>query len=144
MRVHFLNCVSTCPLGGLLMDGESKRLRGRLTCTSLLVEGPQGLILIDTGFGTRDVVEPRSRLSPFFLGLLRPELREEMTALRQVEALGFARDDVRDIVLTHLDFDHAGGARRFSRGSCAPDAQGARRGPDPGHLARPAALPTAA
>lgn|SRR5690554_4836358 len=113
MRVHFLNCVSTCPLGGLLMDGESKRLRGRLTCTSLLVERPQGLILIDTGFGTRDVVEPRSRLSPFFLGLLRPELREEMTALRQVEALGFARDDVRDIVLTHLDFDHAGGLDDF-------------------------------
>ena len=31
MRIHFLNCVSTCPLGGALMDGRSgASLRGRL------------------------------------------------------------------------------------------------------------------
>ena len=31
MRVHHLNCVSACPLGGYLMDGvPAARLRGRL------------------------------------------------------------------------------------------------------------------
>ncbi|HLV20459.1 MAG TPA: MBL fold metallo-hydrolase [Polyangiaceae bacterium] len=115
MRVHFLNCISTCPLGGALMDGHGKGLRGRLTCTCLLVEGPSSLILIDTGFGLRDVAAPRARLSPFFLKLLEPEFREEMTAIRQIERLGFHPDDVRDVVLTHLDFDHAGGLDDFPR-----------------------------
>jgi glyoxylase-like metal-dependent hydrolase (beta-lactamase superfamily II) len=114
MRIHTLNCISTCPLGGLLMDGETKdSLRARLTCTCLLVETARGLVLVDTGFGLRDVAAPHSRLSRFFLAMLKPELREEMTALRQVEAMGFDPRDVRDVVLTHLDFDHAGGLDDF-------------------------------
>jgi glyoxylase-like metal-dependent hydrolase (beta-lactamase superfamily II) len=32
---------------------------------------------------------------------------------RQVERLGYRREDVRHIVLTHLDMDHAGGLRVF-------------------------------
>lgn len=33
MRIHHLNCVSTCPLGGALMDGRSfSSLRARLRC----------------------------------------------------------------------------------------------------------------
>ncbi len=113
MRVHHLNCISGCPLGGLLMDGSSLSLRGRLTSHCLLVEAPDSLVLIDTGYGLRDVADPRSRLSPFFRALLRPELREEMTAIRQIEQLGFRPRDVRHIVLSHLDFDHAGGLDDF-------------------------------
>jgi glyoxylase-like metal-dependent hydrolase (beta-lactamase superfamily II) len=113
MRIHHLNCVSTCPLGGALMDGKSRSLRGRLTCHCLLVETDAGLVLVDTGFGLRDVEEPRPRLSRFFLALLEPELREELTAVRQIEALGLDPHDVRHIVLTHLDFDHAGGLDDF-------------------------------
>lgn len=114
MRVHHLNCVSGCPLGGALMDGLTHgSLRGRLTSHCLLVESDFGLILVDTGYGLRDVREPRERIHPLFLTLLRPELREEMTALRQIERLGFKGSDVRHIVLTHLDFDHAGGLDDF-------------------------------
>jgi glyoxylase-like metal-dependent hydrolase (beta-lactamase superfamily II) len=36
-----------------------------------------------------------------------------MTAIRQVERMGFDPRDVRDIVMTHLDFDHAGGLDDF-------------------------------
>lgn len=113
MRVHHLNCVSTCPLGGSLMDGRSASLRGRLTCHCLLIETPRDLVLVDTGFGLRDVADPRSRLSPFFLALVKPAFREEYTAIRQIRALGFDPRDVRNIVLTHLDFDHAGGLDDF-------------------------------
>ncbi|HUR26658.1 MAG TPA: MBL fold metallo-hydrolase [Planctomycetota bacterium] len=113
MRVHHLNCVSTCPLGGALMDGRSKSIRGRLACHCLLLEHPSGLVLVDTGFGTRDVLDPRSRLAAFFRFLVAPELRQEMTAIRQIEKLGFDPRDVRHIVLTHLDFDHAGGLDDF-------------------------------
>jgi glyoxylase-like metal-dependent hydrolase (beta-lactamase superfamily II) len=117
--IHHLNCVSSCPLGGRLMDGRSSSIaqRGSLCCHCLLLETDQGLVLIDTGFGLRDVRDPPSRLSGVFLRLLAPDFREEMTAVRQIERLGFRAQDVRHIVLTHLDFDHAGGLDDF------PEAQ---------------------
>jgi len=116
MRLHHLNCISTCPAGGRLMDGRSpwSALRGRLCCHCILAELPSGgLALIDTGLGLRDVEAPRTRLSAFFLALVRPEWRESMTAARQIEGLGYRVQDVRHIVLTHLDFDHAGGLDDF-------------------------------
>jgi len=115
MRVHHLNCISTCPAGGHLMDGRtpSALTRGQLCCHCLLLETNDGLVLVDTGLGLRDVAEPRTRISGFFLALLSPDLREEMTAARQIEQLGFRTADVRHIVLTHLDFDHAGGLDDF-------------------------------
>jgi glyoxylase-like metal-dependent hydrolase (beta-lactamase superfamily II) len=115
MRVHHLNCISTCPLGGKLMDGRTESIvrRGELACHCLLVETADSLALIDSGLGLRDVAQPRERLSAFFLGLLSPTFREEMTAVRQVQRLGYDPRDVRHIVLTHLDFDHAGGLDDF-------------------------------
>ena len=113
MKVHHLNCISSCPLGGALMDGQSRSLRGRLACHCMLIETPTTLVLVDTGFGLRDVDDPRSRLSKFFLALLSPEFRHQMTAIRQIERLGYEARDVRHIVLTHLDFDHAGGLDDF-------------------------------
>jgi glyoxylase-like metal-dependent hydrolase (beta-lactamase superfamily II) len=115
MRVHHLNCISTCPLGGKLMDGRTESIvqRGHLTCHCLLVETGSSLVLIDTGMGLLDVANPQSRLSGFFLALVKPEFREEMTAVRQIRRMGFDPRDVRHIVMTHLDFDHAGGLDDF-------------------------------
>ena len=96
------------------MDGVSRhQLRGRLVTHCLLLETDRGLALIDTGYGLRDVENPRSRLSKVFLAMLKPELREDMTAFRQIERLGLDPRDVRHIVLSHLDFDHAGGLDDF-------------------------------
>ena len=97
------------------MDGRSRPwgVPAALVCHCLLLETDQGLVLVDTGFGLEDVRNPRPRLSPFFLKLNRPQLNEEMTAVRQLERLGFKPGDVRHIVLTHLDFDHAGGLDDF-------------------------------
>lgn len=115
MRVHHLNCISTCPLGGKLMDGSTDSIvrRGHLACHCLLIEADSELILVDTGLGRRDVADPKRRLSRFFLSMLKPDFRDEMTAFRQVQALGFDPNDVRHIILTHLDFDHAGGLDDF-------------------------------
>ena len=113
MRIHHLNCISTCPLGGRLMDGRTDALRARLTCHCVLVELANELVLVDTGFGVNDVRHPRPRLDATFLFLLAPDLREEMTAIRQIERLGYDPRDVRNVVLTHLDFDHAGGLDDF-------------------------------
>jgi glyoxylase-like metal-dependent hydrolase (beta-lactamase superfamily II) len=97
------------------MDGRTASIarRGELACHCLLVETPAGLVLVDTGLGLLDVRYPRTRLSAFFLALLSPAFLEEMTAVRQVERLGYQARDVRHIVLTHLDFDHAGGLDDF-------------------------------
>lgn len=102
-----------CPVGGALFDGFSKGLTARLVCHCLLVETNQGLVLIDTGFGVRDVKSPYSRLSPFFIHFNGIQFDQKYTAIKQIEQLGFSPQDVRHIVLTHLDFDHAGGLEDF-------------------------------
>ncbi len=118
MRIHHLNCGTDCPLGGALFDGRSLSPTGTLVCHCLLIEtDAHGLVLVDTGYGLRDVDhphrEPSPRITRFMRNLLNIQLRESDTAIRQIEALGFRADDVRHIVLTHLDFDHAGGLEDF-------------------------------
>ena len=117
MRIHHLNCGTDCPFGGALFDGRSKGLTGHLVCHCLLIETDAGLVLVDTGYGLRDVAHPHRpphpRITKTMRSMLNIKLREEETAIRQVERLGFSPADVRHIVLTHLDFDHAGGLEDF-------------------------------
>lgn len=114
MRVHHLDCGCMCPVGGALFDGFSRGLTAHLTCHCLLIEtDADGLVLVDTGFGIRDVEHPEQRLSRFFRYFNNIRLEHRYTALAQIRALGFRPDDVRHIVLTHLDFDHAGGLEDF-------------------------------
>ncbi|MDZ8184929.1 MAG: MBL fold metallo-hydrolase [Nostoc sp. ChiSLP02] len=113
MHIHHLNCGCMCPIGGPLFDGFSRSLVAHLVCHCLLIETDRGLVLIDTGFGQRDVQAPFSRLSPFFIFLNNIQFEQKYTALAQIEQLGYSKRDVRHIVLTHLDFDHAGGLEDF-------------------------------
>jgi glyoxylase-like metal-dependent hydrolase (beta-lactamase superfamily II) len=78
----------------------------------LLVERPDGLLLVDTGFGAADCADPR-RLGRPFRALVRPALDPAETAIAQVRALGHDPADVTDIALTHLDLDHVGGISDF-------------------------------
>jgi glyoxylase-like metal-dependent hydrolase (beta-lactamase superfamily II) len=106
-----------CPHGRRLINGDGGLLApAELCCHCLLIEGSDGLVLVDTGLGTADIGHPR-HLGAAFLALVRPQLRLEETALHQVQALGFKPADVRHIVVTHLDLDHAGGLADF------PEAQ---------------------
>lgn len=113
MRVHHLNCGTCCPVGGRLFDGTSDSPFARLVCHCLLIEHDDGLILVDTGFGLRDVAHPERRLAGFFRALNNPQLRAEESAAAQLRARGFDPADVRHIIVTHLDFDHAGGLEDF-------------------------------
>jgi glyoxylase-like metal-dependent hydrolase (beta-lactamase superfamily II) len=106
-----------CPHGGRLIGGEGSALgKARIICHCLLVEGSDGLVLIDTGFGLDDMRNTR-QLGMIFDTLFRPQARDADTAIEQVRALGYSPEDVRHIVATHLDVDHAGGLPDF------PDAQ---------------------
>ncbi|MET8979458.1 MBL fold metallo-hydrolase [Streptomyces sp. NPDC004539] len=100
MKVHHLNC------------GTMRAPGAPLVCHVLLIETANGLVLADSGYGLDDVADPARRVGPsrYFT---RPVLDAEETAARQVEALGFRREEVRHIVLTHFDADHIGGLSDF-------------------------------
>lgn len=106
LRVHHLDCAC---IQGLSIHGR------RLACHCLLIETPKdGLVLVDTGLGVQDLIDPAPRLgAAFTYGFARPRRDPSMAALRQVKALGFSPSDVRHIVMTHLDLDHVGGLVDF-------------------------------
>lgn len=113
MRVHHLNCGSFCPHGQRLINGEGGLLaRAHIVCHCLAIEAGDGLVLVDTGFGMEDARNPR-QLGAAFSVLMRPQPKAETTALEQLKKLDFAASDVRHIVTTHLDLDHAGGLPDF-------------------------------
>lgn len=106
-RIHHLNCGSMAPVaGGRLMPG-------RMVAHCLLIERADGLVLVDAGFGTADLLHPGKRLGRGFVRMVGPSLDPAETAVAQVRGLGFDPRDVRDVVLTHLDLDHAGGIGDF-------------------------------
>jgi glyoxylase-like metal-dependent hydrolase (beta-lactamase superfamily II) len=115
--IHHLNCGTMCPRGARLLAGRGGLLAStRLVCHCLLIEGAEGLVLIDTGFGLDDTRNPRQLGTPF-RAAVRPRLDAAETAIAQIGDLGFEPGDVRHIVTTHLDLDHAGGLPDF------PDAE---------------------
>ena len=114
IRVHHLNCATMRPPCEPLIHGSGSWLeRGRMVAHCLLAETNDGLVLVDSGIGTRDVADPAGRLGAAFVKVVKPLLDPSETALRQVEALGFSAKDVRHVVLTHMDVDHAGGLADF-------------------------------
>jgi glyoxylase-like metal-dependent hydrolase (beta-lactamase superfamily II) len=107
--VHHVNCATLSPslaLGGRVTPA-------RMVAHCLVVERPGGLALVDTGFGTGDLAAPRQRMGAPFVKLMRPALDPAETMAAQVRALGHDPADVTDVVLTHLDLDHAGGLGDF-------------------------------
>jgi len=102
-----------CPHGARLLTGEGGLLdRAQLVCHCLLIEGDGELVLVDTGLGLDDVRKPRQLGAPF-RALVRPRLDAGETAIAQVRELGLQPGDVRHIITTHLDLDHAGGLPDF-------------------------------
>lgn len=77
------------------------RNRIPLNMRCLLLESSDRLILIDTGLGTKydETFADRFAVDTSF-----------PTLLQSLDAAGFGPGDVTDVVLTHLHFDHGGGA----------------------------------
>ncbi len=59
-----------------------------------------GLLLVDTGLGDKQDARFFSHYAPF----------GEATLLKSIQQAGYAQTDVTDVLLTHLHFDHVGGA----------------------------------
>jgi glyoxylase-like metal-dependent hydrolase (beta-lactamase superfamily II) len=119
MKVHHLNC------------GTMSMPTAPMVCHVLLIETDNGgLVLVDSGFGTHDCADPK-RVGPT-RRIVRPILSHEETVAHQIEQLGFARDDVQHIIITHMDMDHAGGLSDFPAAQIhltSAEALGAIRAP---------------
>jgi glyoxylase-like metal-dependent hydrolase (beta-lactamase superfamily II) len=83
-----------------------------------VIEHPeQGLILWDTGYAPR-FREATRRLPWRVMRWITPmSIEQREAAVEQVKALGYGRNDVRMIILSHFDPDHFGGLKDF------PDAR---------------------
>jgi len=81
-----------------------ERNRIRLAMRCLLLEHPDGLVLIDTGLGNKDSDKFKDIYGVENAGA------DGRTALEDALAsVGFSPEDVRWVINTHLHFDHAGG-----------------------------------
>lgn len=99
MIVHHLNCMSF--LFGV-----------REVTHCLLLETDDGLVLVDSGLGTRDYHRPTPRVR-FLYKVNRVARDPRHTALQQLTSLGYDPQDLRHIVLTHIHVDHDGGLPDF-------------------------------
>ncbi len=103
-NIHHLLCGE---MGAFPQDVNSKAINHCL----LLIED-RNLVLIDTGLGLLEMQKMEERLGEIAqaYGFVP---NESLTALRQIEALGYQAQDVKHIVISHLDVDHVGGLRDF-------------------------------
>lgn len=69
----------------------------------MLVKAPGALVLVETGLGNKLTDKQREIF----------RVKEQWSVPGDLEALGMTRRDVTHVVLTHCDFDHAGGIVMF-------------------------------
>ncbi len=75
------------------------------TMRCMLIEDGDRLILIDTGIGDK---QSEKFFSHYYLS-------DEKSFEPNLNALGFSLDDITDVFLTHLHFDHCGGAIKWNK-----------------------------
>lgn len=116
MKLHIIETGNFKLDGGAMFGVVPKTLWSRtnpadsqnridLAARSLLIEDGNRLILIDTGMGNKQ--EDR-----FFRHF---GLYGKNTIDLSIEKAGFSRSDITDVFLTHLHFDHCGGAVRWNK-----------------------------
>jgi glyoxylase-like metal-dependent hydrolase (beta-lactamase superfamily II) len=103
---------------------ELNRIRMATNC--LLVRDGRSTVLVDTGIG--DKLDARSRQL-----YALPEGGDRLPD--RLRALGVAADEVTDVVLSHLHFDHCGWNTRREGGSLVPTFPNARYWIERGELA---------
>jgi glyoxylase-like metal-dependent hydrolase (beta-lactamase superfamily II) len=81
-----------------------ERNRIPLAMRCLLIEHPDGLVLVDTGAGNKDDAKFRG-----IYGIENTGVRGATQLEDALDETGYAPGDVKLVINTHLHFDHAGG-----------------------------------
>lgn len=81
---------------------DKNRIHMAMRC--LLIEDANRLILVDNGLG--------HKYNDKFKGIYDVD-NEHSSLDRSLEALGFHKGDITDVILTHLHFDHCGGSTEW-------------------------------
>lgn len=79
---------------------------------SFLIEHPKGLVLFDTGFNPDAAGAPEE----IYGGLATAfdmQFARDVSIEETLKKRGFSRADIKWVVVSHLHFDHAGGALQF-------------------------------
>jgi glyoxylase-like metal-dependent hydrolase (beta-lactamase superfamily II) len=117
MKIYFLSTGFGNISKGLFVQGAGWR-NIQFPVLSVLIERDNGLVLFDTGIGTRIEEEMRP---PIYWGnlffhrcVMRTRFNPQHDALiHQLQRLGFKPADVKNVIISHLHWDHAGGMRDF-------------------------------
>ena len=83
--------------------------RIKMSARSLLIEDENKLILIDTGLGNKQSEKFFSHFS----------LWGDFSLEKSLAHYGFSKDDITDVFLTHLHFDHCGGGVKWNNDKTA-------------------------
>jgi len=77
----------------------------------LLVESGNRKVLIDTGFGEKQDAKFRSHFEP----------HGEDNLIQSIQHAGFSLEEITDVFITHMHFDHVGGAVKYNgKGNLTP------------------------
>ncbi len=106
MKVYFLDNGSIVIDHGQLMWNIGAGTPVRIPSYGVLVEHDDGLFLFDTGFD----LDHTNRVLPFEL----PEQTPEQTIPEQLRLCGYENGDVKNLVNSHLHFDHVGGNKHLT------------------------------
>src|SRR5215510_14124630 len=111
MPVQALHAIQNGFLGlsrSALFYGDYSEARVQIPITCYLVRTSDAVVLFDTGLSPRAVP-----------GLLRNDplarFSDEDLLVHRLDALGLQSGDVDIVVISHLHYDHAGGAEFFGR-----------------------------
>lgn len=121
MKMYFFSTGFGHVAKGLFVQGAGMK-SVQFPVLSVLIERDNGLVLFDTGIGTRIEEEMRP---PIYWGnlffhrfVMCTRFNPRYDALiHQLQRLGFRPADVKNVIISHLHWDHAGGMRDF------PDAR---------------------
>jgi len=96
-----------------------------MDCRCLLLVSDTKKILIDTGLGGDFEAKYGPKLGPKFSKMYAVEAGSDSGIIKALSKKGLGTEDITDVILTHLHFDHAGGATKNQNGKTVPTFENA-------------------
>ncbi|HEX8334944.1 MAG TPA: MBL fold metallo-hydrolase [Segetibacter sp.] len=103
-EVHHLNCVK-------IVSPVNDNVCGHC----LLLNENGKLVLVDTGIGLLDTLNPIERIGQQLIDIVGYRFDENLTAVRQIQNLRLDPEKVTDCIISHLDNDHISGLSDFPK-----------------------------